>query len=44
MGRNIVFTGGSGKTGQNAVGAKVERGCNATHLDLKPLVRPRSAA
>ncbi len=41
MGKNIIFTGGTGKAGRHVVQYLVEHGYNVLNLDLKPLAHPK---
>jgi len=41
MGKNIVFTGGSGKAGRHVVQYLVEHGYTVLNLDTKPLDNPK---
>lgn len=41
MGKNIVFTGGTGKAGRHVIGYLADQGHNILNLDLKPLDHPK---
>ena len=41
MGKNIVFTGGTGKAGRHVVAYLVDQGHTVLNLDLKPLDHPK---
>lgn len=41
MGKNIIFTGGSGKAGRHVVQSLVEHGYTVLNLDQKPLDNPK---